>query len=267
MYKTGIIASCTMAAIQAAELDSERYGHYALDKIAYEGTLRVGSLFKESAGKSVKSTSSGDKNARHAIKITEKAPILYMNHHYAQNRDAPGQVKGRVLEYIDKSLVLDAQKRRGGQFAKIHRQPKKNAFQGFGPGGYDHQRAGYGGGRKGFGLGDKGGIKGRGAWGGNYGGNRKFGSGARVNEFGNKTVFDTNHLVIDIPKQQGFSELNFSDLDFSADKKESHADIHARHNKRRSDARAGRRGGFGKSSFGGANRYGRHGRQPERRGS
>ena len=86
MFKTSIIASCTMAATQASSLENERIGHYALDKLAYEGTLRVGSLYKESAGSKISSTSSGDKNARHAIKITQKDPILYMDHLYAPNR-------------------------------------------------------------------------------------------------------------------------------------------------------------------------------------
>ena len=99
MFKSAIIASCAMVSTQATKLNGEQ--HYAYDKIRREGTLRVGSLFKLSSGETVSSTSSGDKNGRHAIKITEKAPILYMDHHY------DGGESSKVLEYIDKSLVLD----------------------------------------------------------------------------------------------------------------------------------------------------------------
>ena len=120
-----------MAVTQATTIDLEPVGHYALDKLAFEGTLRVGSLFKESAGDTI-SSKSDDKDARHAIKITEKEPIIYNRtplHLYASNHDRSNG--GKVLEYVDKSLVLDAQKRGTGQFKKIDRQ-------GFGPGGYGH---------------------------------------------------------------------------------------------------------------------------------
>ena len=155
-----------MAVTQAIKIDKEPIGHYALDKLAFEGSLRVGSLFKESAGDTI-SSKSDDKDARHAVKITEKKPIIFNRtpHHLFATNNADGST---VLEYLDKSLVMEAQKRGTGQFKRIDRQ-------GFGPGGYGHTNlmAIHFAPNPHAGLGDRGGQTGKGSWGGD-GGSRNF---------------------------------------------------------------------------------------------
>ena len=181
MFKSAIIASCGMLSTQAIKINTDAEGHYAYDKLRKEGTLRVGSLFKNSASSTYSSTSSGDKNGRHAIVITEVAPILYMDHHYDG-----GNQQSTVLEYMDKSLVLGKQNRRGGRYAKIQRAPKKHTPKGFG------------------------GLKGRGSWGGDrLNASRKMFDGSTINKYGNKSAFDPNHIVI----QNSSSLAKYNDYD------------------------------------------------------